>query len=906
VPKPKAAPAAKAAAPAAKGKSEGGGRESRDKKSSAAGATNSANASSASAAPKKDSGRDNGRESKGKKDSKDDAKKGSKKSGNRDSSPRPNSGAAAKPLVPTPVSETGQLPATAGWGMKKATAPAAAAPVAAAPAAASVPTPPASPKAVATAKATPPASPKAAAPSPKAAAPLSPTAAAPPSPAAAPAAAAAAAPAASVWGRSNAAVKEVTGLASTAAPPPVGPKWGEKALAVEAKKKDDAKWARDSPNGASNASASNDDKWAQRGQAVPDNSKTGKAADDGGWGRGKALPVELYKGGTSENGVVRYSAADLMAARLESLAPPLSWTETVGPPAHIRWTAEDRVQIIAAITSAARIGGDVSKMKGPKSSHDTAPRLEDCKPLEVNDETRWKAGVLGAEDVDEDAAILKRALIVLNKLTLTTFEKLSNEFIDSGITNNVSMLSTGIDTIVSKAQQETHFSEMYARLCLKLARTSLPNLGDDPAKPGKVFKKMLVTKIQQEFEKDTAKELAEKTEGMEQDEVKYWEVLSKKYYLGHIVFIGELYKTELIQFKVVMTLLQSLLGNDPALDTTDSEGMLTAASPVDDEKIECLLKLLTNVGYYLSEQAKALREAGKDKDNCFDRLNTCFRNLNGLAKGSAGMPAVNSRVKFMCKDLLEMKDKGWQLRREEEKAKTIDEIHRDIEREERRSGNRSSGSTPSSRSSAVRSGQGDARKVKQTAVDGDGWATVVPVKGQGQSRSSASSSARSPTSDSSSGPVKSSFGALAASKPSISATPTASPDEAGKAVVSSFREFLTGGDADELKRTVLESVGSSKEHGSAVFRDSVLALLEMKEAEATTFTPMLFSAPFTPSMIQEGFADPVEFWADIAIDAPLAKVIMRNFLLAAKAEGYVEEKHIEAMENGAETVKLMQ
>ena len=46
--------------------------------------------------------------------------------------------------------------------------------------------------------------------------------------------------------------------------------------------------------------------------------------------------------------------------------------------------------------------------------------------------------------------------------------------------------------------------------------------------------------------------------------------------------------------------------------------------------------------------------------------------------------SLSSRSRFMYKDLLEMRTKGWKLRRELETAKTIAEIHQDVEREERK------------------------------------------------------------------------------------------------------------------------------------------------------------------------------------------------------------------------------
>ena len=44
---------------------------------------------------------------------------------------------------------------------------------------------------------------------------------------------------------------------------------------------------------------------------------------------------------------------------------------------------------------------------------------------------------------------------------------------------------------------------------------------------------------------------------------------------------------------------------------------------------------------------------------------------------------LSSRLRFMYKDLIEMRSKGWKLRREVETAKSLDEIRKDAEREER-------------------------------------------------------------------------------------------------------------------------------------------------------------------------------------------------------------------------------
>ena len=60
---------------------------------------------------------------------------------------------------------------------------------------------------------------------------------------------------------------------------------------------------------------------------------------------------------------------------------------------------------------------------------------------------------------------------------------------------------------MSKAQEEVHFSSMYAQLCLSLSNTPLEGLGE--TEKGKKFRKILLTRCQEEFMTDLATRLAE-------------------------------------------------------------------------------------------------------------------------------------------------------------------------------------------------------------------------------------------------------------------------------------------------------------------------------------------------------------------------------------------------------------
>ena len=373
---------------------------------------------------------------------------------------------------------------------------------------------------------------------------------------------------------------------------------------------------------------------------------------DDGWQRGKLVPLDLIKPDEgdcdADKAVKRVTVLELLTMRLSFVAPPLIWENegVQGPPDECRWISDTRVQEIDSMANKQRLGGDVSSHKKKKKDiHDTAPKLEDCKPLEVNEGTRWMANVFKKEveavEEESDAAVLKKGLLILNKLSLTKFDKLSDAFIDTGIGRNVECLAGAIELVVKKAQDEPHFAAMYAALCLKLSRT--PMDFEEPGKRKK-FKKMLLTECQKEFETDTSTKIAEATKDVEEEADKNFKaMLIKKHYLGHMRFIGELYKGDLINIKIMLMVLPQLLeGNDSAA--------------VDEEKVECFAKLMTVIGRILEKQSVGQRDIGK-KEN-YEKLMKCWDTVEMFAGNKSGGPDISNRIKFMLQDLIEMKENG--------------------------------------------------------------------------------------------------------------------------------------------------------------------------------------------------------------------------------------------------------
>jgi translation initiation factor 4G len=129
------------------------------------------------------------------------------------------------------------------------------------------------------------------------------------------------------------------------------------------------------------------------------------------------------------------------------------------------------------------------------------------------------------------------------------------------------------------------------------------------------------------------------------------EKLVKLRTLGNIKLIGELFKQKMLPEKIVHACIQELLGSD------------TKSAPA-EENVEALCQLFSTVGKRLEESA----QSGVAFDNYFARL-----------KEFSGSKALPVQIKFMVWDILDLRSNKWIPRREEVKAKRINEIHAEAE-----------------------------------------------------------------------------------------------------------------------------------------------------------------------------------------------------------------------------------
>uniref|UniRef100_A0A7S2BR93 MI domain-containing protein n=1 Tax=Octactis speculum TaxID=3111310 RepID=A0A7S2BR93_9STRA len=525
-----------------------------------------------------------------------------------------------------------------------------------------------------------------------------------------------------------------------------------------------------------------------------------------------------------------------------------------------------------------------------------------------------------AESAGDKDVVLRKARLLLNKLTVEKFDRLSDEFMNLGFKTE-ELLTGIIDIIVDKAQMEQHFGAMYADLCVKLSANPIPELGDE--EKGKRFRRLLLMRCQGEFELDQAAILAE-LEKLGDDEREEKVLLARKRYLGHMKFVGQLYRVELLSVKIMHYCIQELFGEGDNLD---------------EEKLQCLCTLLTTIG-------KQLEDACANQAKQAKMMKKYIKELKSLG----GNMTLSSRIRFMIRDLLEMRLNNWTARREEESAKTIAEIHDDVAREEaanagKGGGHKGKGGNKGPQSSN-RGGSSRAVSAPAKPAESDGW-EMVPSTSKGRRHDSqdvrrddrsgqGNRNQRNPAPDKNS-PVNrnaSGFSAVgnnafsafnqdekkkkkekndekrkkkekkekrekkeaskaAASKVAaqpkaavvpVSApepTPAAAPAKAVKMTEELFRkksegiieEYIFSGDAKEATECVQE-MGSMDEFGWKFATDAIEKAFNKKEKEVIMIGDLLVAlnaaGALSTAQIEKGLFDLIPFLKDIECDTPMA------------------------------------
>ncbi|KDD72593.1 hypothetical protein H632_c3149p0, partial [Helicosporidium sp. ATCC 50920] len=140
------------------------------------------------------------------------------------------------------------------------------------------------------------------------------------------------------------------------------------------------------------------------------------------------------------------------------------------------------------------------------------------------------------------------------------------------------------------------------------------------------------------------------------------EVQARKRMLGNIIFVGQLYRQGVLTEKVMHSCIQQLL------DETENPR---------PEDVECLAKLVTTVGKPLDLSNKVHQLGEQQTATTQELMDMYFKRIGELSKSSA----LDSRHKFMLRDLVDLRSNSWVQRQKAEGPKKIGDIHRDAENE---------------------------------------------------------------------------------------------------------------------------------------------------------------------------------------------------------------------------------
>ncbi|EQC28828.1 hypothetical protein, variant [Saprolegnia diclina VS20] len=586
-------------------------------------------------------------------------------------------------------------------------------------------------------------------------------------------------------------------------------------------------------------------------------------------------------------------------------------------------------------------GGKSSQYDRPKKSrkgkkHHSAPIEEDLsnvKPLSINEETRWKPKVArGVVDAVTTEEHLQGVQSILNKLSVEKFERLSDQLITVAV-NSLDVLKGAIDMVVKKAQMEWHFSAMYAELCTKMARTDMPLVvsedeADGERNTAKLFRTLLLTRCQKEFEVTPLTSLNESdTDALSVAALAEKALILKRATLGHIRFIGELYKQGMLSSRIMHECIQRLFGN--------------LESP-DEENLECMCKLMSTIGARLEERAQAVPVEKTLMEQYFDLI----------AKLAGAKDKLCTRVRFMLQDLLDLRAAKYVSRIKEVKATTIAEIHAQVAREERVKAAGAPKPRALQKSQSMAAPPMSAPRRSSSSVvaaapsDPDGWETIpskpkmtksisVPdnkrfgnkngpppsgrndrdrsdrpdrsdrgARSRDSRRGSVERPPRNPASSSSKGGFhrSSSLASLpSASTPVVTATPAPTPVVAGrseddlkKKAISMLKEFAHENDVAEVVASLPDALAHTEAIATAVLNHG----LEHSQVERTAVGPFLaglFAAGLVdPTAVVRSLTDILEFLEDLEIDIPLAATYLAEMMAPLVVAGVVDLSGLDA------------
>jgi translation initiation factor 4G len=306
---------------------------------------------------------------------------------------------------------------------------------------------------------------------------------------------------------------------------------------------------------------------------------------------------------------------------------------------------------------------------------------QELKPIVIS-ATGWKASSLSAKPSSsappppgqpqllDPEMVQRKVKAALNKMTPEKFDRIADQILiiasQSKDESDGRTLRQVIQLTFEKATDEAHWASMYAKFCKRMLETMSPDIRDENIKDkngnvvsgGNLFRKYLLNRCQEEFERGWASHLPEAPDA-EDVEKKPAEaaLLSDEYYtaaaakrrgLGLVQFIGELFKLGMLTERIMHECVHKLV---------DYKGL------PDEAEIESLCKLLRTIGANLDETDKGR-----------PMMDIYFQRIQGMVD----LPELQSRIKFMLMDILDLRRVRWISKEANKGPKTLEEVRAEV------------------------------------------------------------------------------------------------------------------------------------------------------------------------------------------------------------------------------------
>ncbi|CAH0746082.1 unnamed protein product [Diatraea saccharalis] len=282
-------------------------------------------------------------------------------------------------------------------------------------------------------------------------------------------------------------------------------------------------------------------------------------------------------------------------------------------------------------------------------------------------DSAWKPSRFRKDNLTEEDCktqeVYKKFRGILNKLTPQKFDTLLKKVQHLEI-NNQKRLEGVIDLVFEKAIDEPNFSKAYAEMCNKLSTLKVP--ADNAANPEQCvnFRALIISKCQNQFETHKVdeniikleKELAECSDPAKKKELQVQlEEENRRLRMrsvGNVRFIGELYKLKMLTAKIMVYCMNNLI------------------EKLEEEKLECLCKLLTTIGEQVESEVR-------------DQLDSVFKKMQDIVVDRKSNK-ISSRVRFMIQDVIELRKRRWVVKSVvDSQPKMMDQIQKEAEQQQR-------------------------------------------------------------------------------------------------------------------------------------------------------------------------------------------------------------------------------